>query len=157
MIRAVLFPFLLAIAGLDALPDALPDATAESAEVRSNQVLTRLTKTLEVVKVPGRWETYCRNCPPRWVPPVMEKIEVKPDMAKVDEAALVKYHWRLGPGSCGMIGCLVHPGTRELVDERGNPAPPGAKATEQEESERSAACERQGWYPAKRLKALFGR
>jgi hypothetical protein len=119
------------------------------------------TKVIEVVKTPGRWVRECINgvCRERWVPPVMEMIDVRANLDPIDERAVVKYHWQWGLGSCGMIGCVVHGAQRVLVDDQGNPAPPGAIASENQDSGRGAACSGAGQGRAFgwRLRRLFGR
>lgn len=96
------------------------------------------TQTLLVIDqpaVPGRWERRCESgvCSQVWVaevPATWRLIVVKAGIPQVDERALVAYHYRLGPGSCGMIGCVTHPGRSVLVDDFGNPAPAAAAQTE---------------------------
>lgn len=122
-------------------------------------VFAPTTKFIQVVKRPGYWEQAfaCPNCPKTWVPPVMGAIEVLAKIAPEDERALVAYHYRLGPASCGMSWCVTHR-TQELVDDQGNPAPPGANASDGKGMDTpSTAAAGQGWYLGKNLRKLRGR
>lgn len=40
-------------------------------------------------------------------------------LAPADRRAVERYHWRLTPGSCGMLGCPVHGGGWRLVPSAG--------------------------------------
>ena len=46
--------------------------------------------------------------------PVTAEVR-EPTDAEKDAAYLKEHHWRLGPSSCGMLGCKSHPGTWELT------------------------------------------
>ena len=125
------------------------------------------TKRISVVDVPGKpgsagyWEAgACPRCPSVWVPgtqatpPTYKEIEVDTRIDRLDEEKLVEYHHRLGPASCGMSWCVTHR-TQELVDEQGNPAPPGARAKEPIEQQAVPGITgdgRGGWRLGRRLR-----
>lgn len=95
-------------------------------------VFAPTTKFIQVVKVPGKYVRECVNgvCRERWVPPVMEGIEVFAKIAPEDEAYLKTNHHRLGPPSCLMAGCVTCPRKQILVDE--NDVPVAQKDREDE-------------------------
>jgi len=70
-------------------------------------------------RTPIGWWIYDRD-PPRWIPASnddREKVAVRPLDDPVNRRAVQRYHYRLSPGSCGMLGCRVHGGGLTLVPD----------------------------------------
>lgn len=57
-------------------------------------------------KAIGWWfyDTY----PPKWVPAKSAEKRWVENLDPVDRRAVERYHYRLSPASCGMLGCPIH-------------------------------------------------
>lgn len=69
-----------------------------------------------------------QTAPDPWVVTVQAKAIVRTAEEKAqDNTYLQQHHWRLSAGSCGMLGCTIHGGGRELVpgpSPAATPSPP---------------------------------